>query len=427
MSISWTTLGHKETAQVLWGLAPGSLTNTANDDRGASTADESHYFTISNLTPATPYYYTIVSGGVSYENGSAPWATTTGASLSPGTPGFMAVNAYLADGATPATGAIVYLHAYSGSTTSAPLSAVVTGSSAMVLLDLNSLRTADNQNYFSWSGNDVSVYVDGHSLGDASYAGVVPPVVPPIGPTLSLDLSNFCSIPNGNVITMPHYPVRITGTTTAVIANPNLAPPAGAAGQPGCSQAAMATGPAVIYQLEITEDGTYSFHMSSDTGASGSALWETYLFLANDCDNFSTTLVCNNDGYGTSAVSQTRSDMTVNLTAAGSPYYLVVGGANGASGAYVLWIANNAYYFGQYNHAGKINSLDSLDALFVSLGLMSATPETLAFFDVAPAQTLNSSANPPTIFPIGDGTITSTDSLYMLFLSLGLMEIPIGN
>jgi hypothetical protein len=190
MTISWTTTGHAETGLVQWGVAPGDLNKTANDDRGAKTSDESHVATITGLAPNTPYYFRIVSGGVSYDNSGTPWTTSTGLTLQPGSPHFMAVDLNAARAGESTVGAIVYVQAFSGSAESATISSVATKESrGVVLLDLNSLRTADNQAYFPWQVNDLSIFVDGRSAGYASYVGGVPERSGPFASQLALKLT----------------------------------------------------------------------------------------------------------------------------------------------------------------------------------------------------------------------------------------------
>ena len=192
LTISWTTLGHSEVGTVQWGTSPDSLTNTANDKRGAAAANESHYVVLGGLAPEIPSYYTVTSGGVTYSNGGEPWVAQTGLTLPPDMPEFMAVHVFQNEGiSTPAVGSIIYLQSFSGASESAFISKVVSDPAGLVLLDLNALRTTSNQEYFDWKNNDLFVYADGNSMGNKVFEGSVPD-----GRSLDLALSpcNGCFI-----------------------------------------------------------------------------------------------------------------------------------------------------------------------------------------------------------------------------------------
>jgi len=191
IAVSWTTGGHAEAGSVLWGASPGSLNKVAQDERGPTALVENHHVLITDLAPGGTFYYKIVSGGVTYANGSQPWMVTTGPGLSINMPHFMEVHVRLSDGVTPATGAIVYLKSVSGAIESSFLSKLVTDEIGMVLIDLNQLRTSDLQSYFSWSGNDLFVLADGYSLGFGTYEGEVPVEGSSTNPSLTITL-NAC-------------------------------------------------------------------------------------------------------------------------------------------------------------------------------------------------------------------------------------------
>jgi hypothetical protein len=194
--------------------------------------------------------------------------------------------------------------------------------------------------------------------------------------------------------------------------------------------------PAAIYPVSIPEAGPYSFHVTS--AIAPAALWQTYIFLLSDDTDPTTTMICNNNGYGSGAVPQTRSDMSVYLTTPGTYYLVVTGvkpisGSAAYSGQFSVWVLNDNYGFGRWagNHssnAGEINNNDALDSLFVSLNLLSGYPEMETLFDVSPAQLLSpaSGSAPAEIYPVGDGEVNNVDSLGMLYLQLGLMVIPMG-
>ncbi len=267
--------------------------------------------------------------------------------------------------------------------------------------------------------------------------------------------SDYCS-PLAGTINVPgsadpYHPVWTSGTT---VGGPTGVVPAAASGftlasLPGCAvgdPAAIGNEPAAVYEINIPEPGTYSFHVSSDfctpEGACTPRTWETYIFLLSNCADPTTATICNNNGYGTNAgVSETRSDLTAYLNT-GTYYLAVTGVGAGSAGPFTLWILNDNYGFARYplNHTanrGEIDSTDSLDALFVSLQIMTANAEIDGLFDVAPAQTLTSVIyntdgtvkTPAVIYPVGDGVVNNLDSLSVLFLSFsapGMMVIPTG-
>ena len=135
-----------EVGQVNWGTDPGTLDQTADDDRGAATSDDTHHITISGLAATTTYYYEIVSGGVTYDNGGAPYGITTGPGLAFVMPEMVSGKAYLMDGTTPAEGAIVY--GQLGTASSQWLSEVVDASGTWAL-NIAPARADDLQTYFA--------------------------------------------------------------------------------------------------------------------------------------------------------------------------------------------------------------------------------------------------------------------------------------
>jgi len=67
VTLSFSTPNHKTQSQILWGESTSSLENTQNDDRTNLGPDrETHYFTITDLSPGTKYYFRIKSGDSFY-------------------------------------------------------------------------------------------------------------------------------------------------------------------------------------------------------------------------------------------------------------------------------------------------------------------------------------------------------------------------
>ncbi len=152
-TITWFT-NAVETGYVNYGTSTSSLDGTAYDKRGQTTKDDTHYVTITSLTASTPYYYEIVSGGVTYNNGGVPYEIITGPDLGlPSMPEITSGKIYKADGITAAEGTIIY----ASIGTSQVLSALVDGNGNWGM-DIAPIRTADNQSYYTHSdSNDISV------------------------------------------------------------------------------------------------------------------------------------------------------------------------------------------------------------------------------------------------------------------------------
>lgn len=104
-TVSWIT-DVASTGSVNYGTS-AALGTTANDDRGAAVSSTTHHVTISGLSPNTLYYFDVISGSTTDNNGGSHYAVTTGPTLA--LPGSDTVygQVYKSDGTTPATGAIV--------------------------------------------------------------------------------------------------------------------------------------------------------------------------------------------------------------------------------------------------------------------------------------------------------------------------------
>jgi len=162
-TISWVT-DITEVGSVNYGTSADNLDNTAYDDRGQATEDDTHYVTITGLTASTPYYYEIVSGGVTYNNGGIPYEITTGPGLDFKMPDPITGTAYKAGGVTAAEGTIVYVSIG----TSQTLSALV-GSSGAWGMDIGAIRAADYQSYYTHSdSDDITMEAQGGADGTAS-------------------------------------------------------------------------------------------------------------------------------------------------------------------------------------------------------------------------------------------------------------------
>jgi len=163
-TVTWVT-DVAETCYVNYGTSASSLGNTAYDRRGQTTKDNTHCVTITDLTADTTYYYEIVSGGVTYNNGSIPHEITTGPDLGlPPMPEIISGKMYKADGITAAESNIIYVSIG----TSQKLSALV-DSNGNWGMDIASIRTADYQSYYDHSdSNDISIEAQSAANSTAS-------------------------------------------------------------------------------------------------------------------------------------------------------------------------------------------------------------------------------------------------------------------
>lgn len=149
LTVSWISQ-KAEQAQVNYGTSPTALNLRAYDDRGEATQDYTHHVTIINLFANTTYYYEIISGGTTYNDGGEPFEVTIGPTLDFVMPNeFIGGKVYWLDGATPASGAIVYARL----SDSQVLSALVAGTGDWGI-DLTPVRTGNLQEYYAHSGND---------------------------------------------------------------------------------------------------------------------------------------------------------------------------------------------------------------------------------------------------------------------------------
>jgi len=155
LTISWLT-NLATTGGVHYGSDPSNLNQSAADDRGASTSDDTHFVTLLSLLPNTTYYFDLVSGGVTDDNNGSHYTVTTASTLAlPGNDQIYG-QVFFTD-STPASGTIVYitLEDQNGVGTpgeAAPLSALV-DPSGYWFLNLANARTTPLSSYFSYSSS----------------------------------------------------------------------------------------------------------------------------------------------------------------------------------------------------------------------------------------------------------------------------------
>ena len=177
-----------------------SLDQVAYDDRGAGTSDDTHYVTLTGLTPNTTYYFDVVSDGTTDDNEGAHYAVTTGPTLALPNSDTIYGQVFKAcsepcrreDGTTPAEGAIVYITLRdadgSGSPDeAAPLSALVEGSGYW-LANLGNARTAGLTAYFGYSASGDGVELRAQGGGDGTAVQTVDTANDRPAPSMVLEL-----------------------------------------------------------------------------------------------------------------------------------------------------------------------------------------------------------------------------------------------
>ena len=195
-TISWYT-DTAATGQVKWGMASDALTNTADDDRGASTSDDTHHVSIDGLAQNTLYYYEIISGGVTYNNDGVPYEVTTGPTLDFTMPDIIETTVYKDDGTTPAEGTIVYARIGDSQWLSG-----LAAANGICGIDISASRTADLQAYDGHTESstitlDAQGAADGSGLHTGTIADVqatTPEIVLQIGPRV------ISTIPANNAV-----------------------------------------------------------------------------------------------------------------------------------------------------------------------------------------------------------------------------------
>ncbi|OGK19333.1 hypothetical protein A3G67_00310 [Candidatus Roizmanbacteria bacterium RIFCSPLOWO2_12_FULL_40_12] len=71
--ITWTT-GQETEGVVQYGLSPTSLNSVGQPETQKSST---HSVTLTLLSPATTYYFQILAGGKTFDNGGVPWTFST--------------------------------------------------------------------------------------------------------------------------------------------------------------------------------------------------------------------------------------------------------------------------------------------------------------------------------------------------------------
>lgn len=161
-TVSYTTAG-----QVAGSLNYGkdkALGQSALDDRDQQSGSLSNYnihnITVQRLSEKTQYFFTITSGQENYLDNSQPFSVTTGPILSnPTSQEPITGKIILPDGTTPNT-ALIYV-----TMNGAQVISTLVKSNGSYILPLNSLRTADESSYYTFSKDtNLKILVAADSL-----------------------------------------------------------------------------------------------------------------------------------------------------------------------------------------------------------------------------------------------------------------------
>jgi len=173
-SVSWVS-DTDEQGSVNYGETPGALSNTQSDDVGVAVSQGLHHITIVDLSPETTYYFEIVSGDLTFDDGGQPFSVTTGPWLDLPGPGEEAWGqVFLSDDSTPAAGCVVYLMLNDadsqGTAGESQQVSEVTDTNGYYHYTRGGLRTADSQAYYDFSlqGDEEVIFVQGGTEGTAS-------------------------------------------------------------------------------------------------------------------------------------------------------------------------------------------------------------------------------------------------------------------
>jgi subtilisin-like proprotein convertase family protein len=175
LTISWLT-DLATSGEVHYGTNPSNLNQTVQDERGASTSDDTHFVTLLSLLPNTTYYFDVLSAGVTDDNHGSHYTVTTAPTLElPGNDQIYG-QVFLTD-STPAAGTIVYItledkNSVGTPGAAAPLSALV-DESGYWFFNLADARSADLSSYFSYSSSGDRLRLEAKGAGDGRGCQIV--------------------------------------------------------------------------------------------------------------------------------------------------------------------------------------------------------------------------------------------------------------
>ena len=173
LTVSWVT-DTSSTGEVHYSTSTDNLDQVAQDTRGASTSDDTHFVTLSTLTADTTYYFDIHSNGEVDNNNGNHYIITTGPTLGLQGPDTVYGQVFKSDGSTPAEGCIVTITLQDNDGAgspgeAAPLSSL-TDQDGYWHVNLTASRVTDLTEYFQYSasGDDIQLAAQCASDGTAA-------------------------------------------------------------------------------------------------------------------------------------------------------------------------------------------------------------------------------------------------------------------
>ncbi|MEW6095662.1 MAG: Ig-like domain-containing protein [bacterium] len=172
--ISWITdvVG---TGAIKYGTNPNNLDKIAYDERGEGVEDDVHHIKVTQgVSPNTSYYYDIISGGVTYDNGGSHYTITTGPEWIPPNVENPAYGTIIKSGAPVQNqSCIVYLRLQKKNTNniSAQKSMLVSDPEGMWATYLNSFSKSNLTGEFKYEVNSdyyLIIFAEGAGLGVGS-------------------------------------------------------------------------------------------------------------------------------------------------------------------------------------------------------------------------------------------------------------------
>ena len=186
--VSWET-DSPAGGSVSYGTVCGSLTSSASDTR---TDDDIHYVQITGLTPETPYFFSVTSGGVTDDNGGSCHTFTT-TKVGSGTSYILYGKVLLNDGTTPAgsappTQAIKYIMvAKAGGVPVSYLLSALTGANGMWNINLSNLKDVTTNDVFGYAtGDTITLFARGGAEGTVSETATITGTSPQATPDETL-------------------------------------------------------------------------------------------------------------------------------------------------------------------------------------------------------------------------------------------------
>jgi hypothetical protein len=187
-TVTWTTVESTDGC-VNYGLTTG-LGQQACDPR---PDDDVHSVLITGLSPLTTYYFEVVSGSETDDNGGAYYTLTT-AEIGSGIPYVVFGRVELPGGTDPAVGAIVSLWVLAGGSLSHPLSTLA-DSNGVWTVNLGNLKDPADGTVFTYATDD-SIFIDaeGSRDGFGGDSTTVSGSSPQDAGAIVLEAAPFCSI-----------------------------------------------------------------------------------------------------------------------------------------------------------------------------------------------------------------------------------------